>query len=648
MFRSIASASAAPTLFGSILLVHGAAQAQRTQENAITSASDAFGTSIGNETIGLYRDNNVRGFSPITAGNRRIEGLYFDLGGNGLTQRLTARSVVRVGLSALNYLFPAPSGIVDYTLRPSDDTLSGSVAIGRSDYGGYFLEADTRLPILPDRVAAAIGGHYQRRYFEDGRNGEYGAVAFIPTLRFDGGELTAFVSAASTDEDAGPLLITTGPRNPPMITGGRFFGQAWARSVQHSRTYGALGRYELGSNLTARLGLFESRSTRISTYSDLFLDVQPDGSATNVMVAEPRLPARWTSGEARLGWAHDGARFDHSLHLALRGRDKRLVIGGSASVTLGAATVGEFTPRAEPDFVFAAPIVNAVRQWTAGLAYIGRWEGVMEVNAGLQRTDYRSEIRRPTGIATTSDRPWLLNAALAVTPAPWLAFYAGYTQGLEETAAPPRNAVNRDDAVEASRTEQKEAGLRLAFGTTRLVAGVFEIKRPYFSLDGSGVYGPLGTFRNRGIELSLTAQPLPGLSVVGGLVLLDPAVVGEAVETGRAGPRAVRIANRTARIDFNYQTPLPGLSVDFSVQHTGRIAASTLPYAELGGRQLFAPGTTALDIGTRYRFRLRETPMAMRVLLANMFDDRSYEVTGSQSFFVRPGRRFSVQLSADF
>jgi iron complex outermembrane receptor protein len=647
MFRSIASAAAVPALFGSILLVHSEVQAQRTQENAITSASDAFGTSIGNETIGLYRDNNVRGFSPITAGNRRIEGMYFDLGGNGLTQRLTARSVVRVGLPALNYLFPAPSGIVDYALRPSDDALGGSVAVGQSDYGGYFLEADTRIPILPGHLSAAVGGHYQRRYFEDGRNGEYGAVAVIPTLRFEGGQLTAFWSSASTDEDAGPLLITTGPRTPPMIDGGRFYGQSWARSVQRSRTYGMLGRYEIGSGFTFRLGLFESRSTRISTYSDLFLDVQPDGSATNVMVAEPRLPARWTSGEARLSWAHDGARFDHSLHLSLRGRDKRLEIGGSASATLGAATIGEFTPRTEPDFVFGTPTVNAVRQWTGGLAYIGRWEGVMEVNAGLQRTDYRSEIRR-TDSAATRDRPWLVNVALAVTPTPWLAFYGGYTQGLEETAGPPPSAANRDDAIEASRTEQKEAGIRLAFGTTRLVAGVFEIERPYFSLDANAIYGPLGTFRNRGIEVSLTAQPIEGLSVVGGLVLLDPAVVGEAVETARAGPRAVRIANRTARLDLNYQTPVAGLSADFSIQHTGRVAASTLPFAELGGRQLFEPGTTTFDIGARYRFRAGETPMALRVLLANMFDGRSYEIRGSHSFFVRPGRRFSIQLSADF
>ncbi len=55
------------------------AAAQRTAENAVTSADDAFGTSVGNETIGLYGIGEVRGFSPGAAGNIRIDGLY--LGG---------------------------------------------------------------------------------------------------------------------------------------------------------------------------------------------------------------------------------------------------------------------------------------------------------------------------------------------------------------------------------------------------------------------------------------------------------------------------------------------------------------------------------------------------------------------------------------
>ena len=54
------------------------AQAQRADENAIVAASDAFGTSVGLQTVGLYSPTNARGFNPAQAGNLRIEGLYFD------------------------------------------------------------------------------------------------------------------------------------------------------------------------------------------------------------------------------------------------------------------------------------------------------------------------------------------------------------------------------------------------------------------------------------------------------------------------------------------------------------------------------------------------------------------------------------------
>ena len=50
----------------------------RAGENAVTQADDAFGTSIGNEDVGIYNSFDVRGFSPTRAGNVRIEGLYYD------------------------------------------------------------------------------------------------------------------------------------------------------------------------------------------------------------------------------------------------------------------------------------------------------------------------------------------------------------------------------------------------------------------------------------------------------------------------------------------------------------------------------------------------------------------------------------------
>ena len=59
-------------------LLPQAALAQRVEDNAVTAADDAFGTSVGTQAIGLYDADEVRGFSPKDAGNLRIEGLYFN------------------------------------------------------------------------------------------------------------------------------------------------------------------------------------------------------------------------------------------------------------------------------------------------------------------------------------------------------------------------------------------------------------------------------------------------------------------------------------------------------------------------------------------------------------------------------------------
>src|SRR5688500_14334015 len=112
------------------------ALAQRTGENAVTSADDAFGTSVGNETIGLYSTDEVRGFSPASAGNIRIDGLY--LGGIVIgNQRIQSGSTVRVGLSAQGYPFPAPTGIVELSLRPigTEPALSGVLYGGQNQIG---------------------------------------------------------------------------------------------------------------------------------------------------------------------------------------------------------------------------------------------------------------------------------------------------------------------------------------------------------------------------------------------------------------------------------------------------------------------------------------------------------------------------------
>src|SRR6187549_3592452 len=119
-------------------LVSSPAVAQRADDNAVKSADDAFGTSVGTENIGLYSPFEVRGFSAVEAGNVRIDGLYFDRQ-TDLTALLAPAQTIRVGISAQGYPLPAPTGIVDNELVRVGDTRVISVVAGVGPFGGTSL-----------------------------------------------------------------------------------------------------------------------------------------------------------------------------------------------------------------------------------------------------------------------------------------------------------------------------------------------------------------------------------------------------------------------------------------------------------------------------------------------------------------------------
>jgi hypothetical protein len=64
------------------------AMAQHASDNPVVSAEDAFGLTVGLESTGLYNPGSIRGFNPQTAGNARIDGLYFDFDANNVDRQL--------------------------------------------------------------------------------------------------------------------------------------------------------------------------------------------------------------------------------------------------------------------------------------------------------------------------------------------------------------------------------------------------------------------------------------------------------------------------------------------------------------------------------------------------------------------------------
>lgn len=639
------------TSLAALLLASAApAVAQRADENAVKAAGDAFGTSVGNEKIGLYTSSDVRGFSPTAAGNIRIEGLAVTEHG-GFTTRFVSGSTIRVGLTAQSYPFPAPTGIADYVLRSSGNDLVVSPVVTLGPYGTAAVDLDAQVPIVRDRLSAAAGASYR---YEENFPGEDGRILQAGgVLRWRPGdqlEVKSFYSRSAVKDDLDiPSIFVAGPYLPGKVER-RNFGLDWATGDFDQQFYGSVASWRPSDRWQLRAGIFRSENVGKRDLVELYRNVRRDGSADRQVVATEDQTAKSTSGELRSSYAlTEGAR-RHTVHVAVRGRSTMRAYGGADVRDLGTAVVGVGGDAPEPEFTFGPVTQDRVRQVTGGIGYELRWLKVGELSLGVQKTDYQKTVGIPgRPVLVTKDMPWLYNGTLAIYVSSALAAYAGYTRGLEESGVAPANAVNRNSAPPALRTSQMDAGIRYAIAPNlSLVAGIFDVRKPYFNLDADRVYRQLGTVRHRGIELSLAGQPTKGLSLVAGAVLLDADVSGEAVDLGVVGPKPVGTTAQSVRANVDYRLAgFEPLSVDLGITHQAGQVASATGYVELGGRQLRTEPRTIVDVGFRYRFKAGAVPATLRGQVTNLFDVYAWKVGTNSAFRFIDARRLILTLAAD-
>ena len=134
------------------------AHAQRADENAVTAADDAFGTTIGSQSIGLYDIEHVRGFSPRAAGNLRIEGLYFDQQTYLNNRCVFVEETVRVGLAAQFFDTPSPTGIANFSLHATGPKDGASAVLVRGPFLRTVLSRGLQLRHRPGTPFPHVSG----------------------------------------------------------------------------------------------------------------------------------------------------------------------------------------------------------------------------------------------------------------------------------------------------------------------------------------------------------------------------------------------------------------------------------------------------------------------------------------------------------
>ena len=626
-------------------------RAQHASDDPVAAANDGFCLTLGLESIGLYGPGFVRGFNPQTAGNVRIDGLYFDQQGP-LSNRVVEGSTIRIGVSEIGYAFPAPTGIVDYDLRHSGNGTPGATIVASAGpFQAHGVSVDGSLP-LDSQLQLPMGASYQisaQTPFGGPNPGYTSTVVNVGAtpqwkpndrLTFRG----IFDWTRTTNAKTLPIVLTAGDFQPPETPRG-YYGQNWAEGRSLAENFGGIVTAQLSREWSLAAGIFRSVADNPISYADLYLNTQPNGSAEQFIVGNPDQSTSSTSGEVRLRGHFGADSWRQDLVLLARGRDTLALYGGSDVIDLGAALIDQGVQASEPAFAYSARTHDRTELWSAGIAYRAQWQGRGDFAFGIQQENYSKDVTSPALPEThLTDHPLRAYATTALALSDSATAYAGYTQGLEDSGVASSSAENRGAILPDARTWQADAGIRyLPNPRVKLIAGVFQIEKPYFNLDASHVDRALGLQRASGLELSASGEVIRNFSVAAAVLWGEVKVVGPNLKAEGVGSIALNQARLTATINASYIFPrMPALSADIAILHFGSYPASVDDVAQ-------ASAATVAALGGRYRFKILGAPATLRVQVQNLTNVYFWNLAFNAPLFTQyQPRGFFGYLTTDF
>lgn len=240
--------------------------------------------------------------------------------------------------------------------------------------------------------------------------------------------------------------------------------------------------------------------------------------------------------------------------------------------------------------------------------------------------------QRAIGISTPANRPrteydkdaYTPTAAIVIKPYQHVSIFGNYIEALTQTQIAPSNGVANPGAMfPPAKTKQIEAGVKVDLGTFTTTMSVFRIERPSTFTDPvTNTFGLNGEQRNTGLEINVFGEPMTGVRLLGGLMLLD----AELTKTNggvNEGNTAIGVAKLNANLGAEWDVGgVPGLTFTARAIHTGEQYIN-----EANTREI--PDWTRFDLGSRYVFKTQGKTVTLRASVENVSDKR-YWSTASQ------------------
>lgn len=216
---------------------------------------------------------------------------------------------------------------------------------------------------------------------------------------------------------------------------------------------------------------------------------------------------------------------------------------------------------------------------------------------------------------------------LVVKPIDHVSFYANRIEALVQGAtAPPisggLNIVNVGEVLPPFRSRQYEVGGKLTFDAVTASLSLFSTER--VTAIATALPAPLvnaarfeasGLQRNRGIELSIQAEPVEGLRVIAGGSVIDARLRRQANGLNE-GRKVAGVPDYLINGNVEWDLPfVPALTVTGRVVHTGEQPANA-------ANTLSLPDWTRFDLGARYVAVVGDRPLTLRFGVDNVANAR--------------------------
>jgi iron complex outermembrane receptor protein len=252
-----------------------------------------------------------------------------------------------------------------------------------------------------------------------------------------------------------------------------------------------------------------------------------------------------------------------------------------------------------------------------------------------------------TGIWTDSYSESALSPAigLVVKPLSNVSLYANYVEGLQQGIVVGPTFTNAGEVFPPYKSRQYEAGIKVDWGQFATTVSAFQISQPNAIADPvTNTLNVNGEQRNSGLEFNIFGEPIEGVRVLGGMMLIN-AVLTQTAGGLQNGWQAAGSPGFRLNLGGEWDVPfVRGLTLNSRVLYTSS------QYVDVDYPRRSIPDWTRVDAGIRYTFdRADGKPLTVRFNVENLFNTSYWSAVGLGNFLIEGApRTFLASLTANF